>query len=133
MEREIQEHPVRGVEVDSKTRCAHYNTERDVVALRFACCDAYYPCFRCHEAVADHPAERLLAEGDEAAVLCGACGAELTPREFVGGEHRCPDCGAAFNPGCADHYDQYFNFGDRPPSSETILDGPDGTEAQSRE
>jgi len=110
MEREIGEVVVRGVEVDSETRCAHYDTERDVVALTFACCDAYYPCFRCHEAVADHDAKRLSVESSESAVLCGACGAELTPREFVSGDHECPDCGAAFNSGCADHYERYFAF-----------------------
>jgi uncharacterized CHY-type Zn-finger protein len=48
-------------------------------------------------------------------VLCGECGAGLTPREFVDGDdgtddHECPDCGAAFNPGCADHYERYFAF-----------------------
>ncbi|NHN61179.1 MULTISPECIES: CHY zinc finger protein [Halorussus] len=110
MEREIHGHRVRGVDVDSETRCAHYDTDRDVVALRFACCEAYYPCFRCHEATADHEAERLPMESSASAVLCGVCGAELTAREFVDGAHECPDCGAAFNPGCADHYEQYFVF-----------------------
>ncbi|WP_115864728.1 CHY zinc finger protein [Halorussus litoreus] len=110
MEREIGGVQVRGVEVDAETRCAHYDTERDVVALKFACCDAYYPCFRCHEAVEDHDPERLSVESSASAVLCGACGAELTPREFVNGDHECPDCGAAFNPGCADHYERYFAF-----------------------
>jgi len=113
MEREIADATVRGVAVDSETRCAHYDTDRDVVALRFACCEAYYPCFRCHEAVADHDAERLSVERPEQAVLCGECGAGLTPREFVtGDDHACPDCGAAFNPGCANHYDRYFALGE---------------------
>ncbi|WP_135852212.1 CHY zinc finger protein [Halorussus salinus] len=110
MERNIHGQSIRGVEVGPETRCAHYDSERDVVALRFACCEAYFPCFRCHDAVADHEAERLSVESGEAAVLCGVCGSGLTPREFVDGEHRCPDCGAAFNPGCGDHYDLYFEF-----------------------
>ena len=112
MEREIEGRTVHGVEVGPETRCAHYDTERDVVALRFACCEAFYPCFRCHEAVADHEAERLLVESLESAVLCGVCGTELTPEEFVTGDHECPDCGVAFNPGCADHYERYFELGD---------------------
>jgi|SRR6056297_3034063 len=112
MERHVHGHAVRGVAVDPATRCAHYDSDRDVVALRFACCDAYYPCFRCHEAVADHDAERLPVESPDPAVLCGACGVELTPREFVDGTHECPDCGTAFNPGCGDHYDRYFVFGE---------------------
>ncbi|WP_135823241.1 CHY zinc finger protein [Halorussus ruber] len=118
MECEIHGHRVRGVEVDSETRCAHYDTDRDVVALRFACCGGFYPCFRCHEAVADrdgdgtgdHEVERLSVESDAIAALCGVCGAGLTPREFVDGDHECPECGAAFNPGCADHYELYFDF-----------------------
>ena len=101
-------HEVRGVDVDGETRCAHYGTERDVVALRFGCCESYYPCFRCHAAVVDHEAERWPAgrRGDPAA-LCGVCGAELTVDRYVAVD-ACPDCGAAFNPGCADHYDRYF-------------------------
>ena len=35
---------LRGVGLDAQTRCAHYATARDVVALRFACCPAY--CWR---------------------------------------------------------------------------------------
>lgn len=100
---------VRGVGVESETRCAHYAGDRDVVAVRFACCDAYYPCFECHEAVADHPADPIPAAAfDEAGVLCGACGAALTVREYLDCGFSCPDCGAAFNPGCAAHYDRYF-------------------------
>jgi uncharacterized CHY-type Zn-finger protein len=117
MEREIEGRTVRGVGIGPETRCAHYGTERDVVALRFACCEAFYPCIRCHEAVVDHPAERLPVESGASAVLCGVCGAELTPEEFVTRDpddeaenHDCPGCGAAFNPGCADHYERYFTF-----------------------
>lgn len=111
-EREVGGHTVRGVSVDPKTRCAHYDSERDVVALRFACCDAYWPCYRCHEALADHGPERLPVDGSTDAALCGVCGSTLTAREFVDGDHECPDCGAAFNPGCADHYESYFEFSD---------------------
>ena len=110
MEREVRGFRVCGVEIGPETRCTHYGSEQDVVALQFACCDAYYPCFRCHDAVADHDVERLPVESGEPAVLCGVCGATLTAREFVDGDHACPDCGAAFNPGCADHYDRYFQL-----------------------
>ena len=47
---------LRGVGLDAQTRCAHYATARDVVALRFACCPAYWSCHRCHAELADHPA-----------------------------------------------------------------------------
>lgn len=101
---------VRGVGVDGETRCAHYDAPRDVVAIKFACCGTYFPCFRCHEAVADHDAERRPRDAfDEAAVLCGACGAALSVREYLDADDACPHCGAGFNPGCANHYDRYFD------------------------
>lgn len=100
---------VAGVDVDPETRCAHYDGDRDVVAFRFPCCDTYYPCHACHEAVADHEADVIPASaGDEPAVLCGACGTELSPRAYLDSDHTCPACDAAFNPGCRTHYDRYF-------------------------
>lgn len=105
----IGDRTVYGVDVDSETRCAHYRTERDVVAFRFACCERYYPCFRCHEAVADHeavpwPRDRF----DEPSVLCGGCATELTVPDYLAADYDCPSCGAPFNPGCAKHADLYF-------------------------
>jgi uncharacterized CHY-type Zn-finger protein len=103
------DHLVVGVEVDDQTRCAHYHTDRDVVAIRFACCETYYPCFRCHEACVDHQPERWPRDRfDESAVLCGGCGTELSVREYLDADHQCPDCGIAFNPGCRQHADRYF-------------------------
>lgn len=109
MERRIHGHPVRGVGVGPETRCAHYAGERDVIAIRFACCGTYYPCFRCHGAVADHPSERWPREAfDRPAVLCGVCGRELAVEAYLTGDSRCPDCGAGFNPGCRTHRHRYF-------------------------
>lgn len=100
---------VRGVDLDSKTRCAHYDSARDVIAIRFPCCDAYYACHECHAECADHDAERWPADArGERAVLCGVCGTELTIATYFACEHACPDCAAAFNPGCANHYRIYF-------------------------
>ncbi|GAA0247727.1 CHY zinc finger protein [Haladaptatus pallidirubidus] len=100
---------VRGVKVDAETRCSHYDTERDVIAIRFPCCNEYYPCFRCHDEVAGHSRETWPENRRDAeAVLCGACGSELTIAEYLGCESQCPDCGTAFNPGCANHYHLYF-------------------------
>jgi uncharacterized CHY-type Zn-finger protein len=131
--------PLAGVAVDDETRCAHYHGDRDVVAMRFACCDRYYPCAGCHEAVTDHTPERLPPDRfDEPAVLCGVCGTRLSVREYravltdgeadgsededagEGGagsgrgvaDPRCPDCGAGFNPGCLAHLDRYFAIGE---------------------
>ncbi|WP_129112853.1 CHY zinc finger protein [Halegenticoccus tardaugens] len=101
--------PLRGVDVDDETRCAHYRTDRDVVAIKFACCGVYYPCHRCHEALADHDPERWGADDrDEPAVRCGVCGAELAVDAYLTSGHRCPDCDAPFNPGCEAHRSLYF-------------------------
>ena len=103
--------PLRGVDVAPDTRCAHYDDPHDVIAIRFACCEVYHPCFRCHRAVTDHAPMRWPAERrDEPAVLCGACGTTITARAYQTADHECPYCGAAFNPGCRAHWDRYFAF-----------------------
>lgn len=102
------DHEVRGVDIDDETRCAHYGTERDIVALKFACCETYFSCYRCHEELTDHDAEKWpLERRSEPAVLCGACETELAVQEYLGID-ACPACEADFNPACADHYHLYF-------------------------
>jgi len=101
--------PLRGVAVDGETRCAHYASPVDVVAMRFGCCETYFPCFRCHEATTDHEARPWPGDRfDEPAVLCGACRSELSVTEYRSADEECPACGAAFNPDCRGHYDRYF-------------------------
>jgi uncharacterized CHY-type Zn-finger protein len=76
------------------------------------CCGHYYACRDCHAALADHPgAVWAAAEWDQRAVRCGACGAELTIREYLACGAECPACRAPFNPRCAQHYDSYFEMG----------------------
>jgi len=100
---------VVGLNVDDQTRCAHYRTHRDVIAIRFACCETYYPCFECHAACVDHEAAQWPRHRfDEPTVLCGVCGTELSIETYLDCDHQCPDCGAAFNPGCRRHADRYF-------------------------
>lgn len=104
--------PLRGLQVDPETRCAHYDGPRDVIAIRFACCEVYYPCFRCHRTVANHAPVRWPRERRrDPAVLCGVCGTTMTADAYRRDAHSCPHCGAAFNPGCAAHWDRYFAFG----------------------
>jgi len=70
----------------------------------------FYPCHACHDAVADHDAERWPRSSfDAPAILCGACGTVLSVETYLDAEHACPDCGHAFNPGCAAHADRYFD------------------------
>jgi uncharacterized CHY-type Zn-finger protein len=100
---------LRGIEVDGETHCTHYNTERDVIAIRFRCCDVFYPCFECHEACCAHEAMRWSPERfGEPAVLCGVCDEVLRIETYLACDHRCPNCEAPFNPGCANHWDRYF-------------------------
>jgi len=99
---------VYGLPVDLETRCVHWHEATDVVAIRFRCCGRVYPCFDCHEAVADHPAEQWpVAEQSAHAILCGACGATLPIVEYLAAE-ACPACAAPFNPGCRLHRHLYF-------------------------
>ena len=100
--------PVYGLPVDTETRCIHYHGETDVIAIRFRCCDRFYPCHACHDAVADHtPRVWGVDEREANAVLCGECGAELSIERYLGVE-ACPNCGADFNPGCRLHRHLYF-------------------------
>jgi uncharacterized CHY-type Zn-finger protein len=103
---------VRGVELDAQTRCAHYRTERDIIAIKMKCCGIYYACKDCHETLAGHGIRVWPhAEWSEKAVLCGACGHEMNIEQYMASGYACPACGAAFNPGCRKHYQFYFEAG----------------------
>ena len=102
---------VRGVNLDPNTRCEHYRGPTDIVAIKMKCCGVYYACKDCHAALADHEIE-VWPESDwnQEAILCGACGAELTIRQYMQGESRCAVCRADFNPKCTNHYHFYFQM-----------------------
>jgi uncharacterized CHY-type Zn-finger protein len=103
---------VRGVELDPQTRCEHYRGRTDIIAIKMKCCGVYYACKDCHAALSDHEIEVWPRnEWTERAVLCGECGSELSIEKYMGCEFRCPSCGAAFNPGCRNHYRFYFDMG----------------------
>src|SRR5207248_622732 len=79
------------------------------IAIKFACCGKWFPCHQCHAERADHTASLWSREHfDEGAVLCGACGHQLTIREYLDSGSVCPRCGRQFNPGCARHHYFYF-------------------------
>ena len=101
---------IYGEEFDQQTRCAHYHSELDIIAIKFYCCDKWFPCFECHAAMADHASQVWPHDKfDEPAVLCGACGHQLTVRQYLDCGSKCPGCGALFNPGCAKHSHLYFS------------------------
>ena len=100
---------VHGLNVNARTQCAHYHSERDLIAIRHKCCGEYYACIACHAALAGHPpAVWPRTERAARAVLCGNCHHELTISEYLACDNTCPHCQAAFNPGCANHYHLYF-------------------------
>jgi uncharacterized CHY-type Zn-finger protein len=111
--REIRGELVHGRLVDGETRCAHYDSVLDLIAIKFKCCGHWFACFECHKEQADHrELQWTRREFGERAVLCGRCGRQLTIREYMQCEFRCPACSTAFNPGCAKHYDLYFEMAD---------------------
>ncbi|KAF8853196.1 zinc finger CHY domain-containing protein [Acephala macrosclerotiorum] len=100
---------VHGLEVSSKTQCAHWHSERDIIAIKHKCCSLYYACISCHEAIAGH--DNQVWPNDEhatKAVLCGNCRHELSITEYLECGNTCTMCQAAFNPGCRNHYHLYF-------------------------
>jgi len=102
---------VNGVDVDAQTRCAHYHSPVDIIAIQFPCCGDYYSCYRCHEDMAGHPAAKWPRDQfHHNAILCGACGSELTINQYLASRFRCPSCNAQFNEGCAKHYALYFEI-----------------------
>ena len=109
MSRRIHGVDVVGLDVDPQTRCGHYGGSTDVIAIKFKCCDTWYPCIDCHRALADHEPEVWpIGERDEPAVLCGVCGNQLGISIYLNSDSTCPCCGAGFNPGCKLHHHLYF-------------------------
>jgi len=102
---------VHGVDVDPASRCAHYHSPRDVVAIRMKCCGHYYACKDCHAALAGHAVQRWPRdERDARAVMCGVCGTEMRIRDYLESAEACPACNAPFNPGCRAHHHFYFEM-----------------------
>ncbi len=99
---------VFGQTVDDETRCVHYRTPADIVAIKFACCGRFYPCFLCHTAGETHPARQWPAsEWSEPAILCGVCRGTVSITDYRQ-VTRCPHCSAPFNDGCRAHAHLYF-------------------------
>lgn len=97
------------MEVDAETRCVHYRTPLDVIAIKMPCCGVYYACKDCHATLAGHEARVWpRSEWNTRAILCGACGHELTIHEYMSSSYACPHCKARFNPGCKKHSLFYF-------------------------
>ncbi len=102
---------LKGKLTDDQTRCVHYHSPLDIIAIRFKCCGDYYPCYQCHEEGTDHAAiPWSTEERDEKAILCGVCKTELTIQEYFNSGNTCPECKSAFNSNCSRHYHLYFDI-----------------------
>ena len=100
---------VKGKIFDNETRCEHYRSPLDVIAIKFKCCREYYPCYECHKETANHKAQVWKKQDqDTKAILCGVCKNELTIQEYLYSNSHCPYCNAAFNPKCTTHHHLYF-------------------------
>jgi uncharacterized CHY-type Zn-finger protein len=100
---------VRGLALDAQSRCVHYHSPLDIIAIRMRCCRLYYACRECHDELAGHATEVWpKTEWDQKAILCGACGLEISIHDYLACENRCGACGSAFNPGCKTHHHLYF-------------------------
>ena len=99
---------IHGLLVDQQTRCQHYHQKEDVVAIKFKCCQKYYPCYQCHEVCEEHSMKQWDRDDvEQVAVFCGMCKTEMTINAYLSSS-QCPYCQASFNPGCAKHYNKYF-------------------------
>lgn len=105
----IHGHIVKGNDVDSETRCHHYHSEIDRIAIKFYCCNTYFPCFSCHDEFGcESPQVWPISQFDQKAILCGSCGHELTIEDYLSCNSTCPSCKSLFNPGCSLHKHLYF-------------------------
>jgi uncharacterized CHY-type Zn-finger protein len=100
---------VKGLVIDEFTRCVHYHSELDVIAIKFNCCGDFYPCYECHQETAGHEATVWEREAwNEKAILCGRCKNLMTIHEYIGCGYQCPSCKVNFNPKCSNHNHLYF-------------------------
>jgi len=102
--------PVYGQVIDGDTRCKHYHSPRDIVAIKFRCCKKYYPCYQCHNEAENHKISIWGKEDYETRViLCGVCQYQLTIYEYKN-VARCPQCESELNPYCSQHFHLYFEL-----------------------
>lgn len=94
-----------GLDLDEASRCRHYHTHLDIVAIKCATCRKFYACYHCHDALESHsfaPTDTT----ENRPVLCGSCRQTLTRVAYQKGT--CPYCQAPFNPKCHKHTAIYF-------------------------
>lgn len=100
--------PIFGDLLDGETRCLHYHSPKDIIALKCFTCRRYYPCYQCHETYETHAYQPYPSWLGDEVVFCGACQTGLTISAYRQGGGFCLNCSASFNPGCKAHEHIYF-------------------------
>lgn len=101
---------IYGKLIDDETRCVHYHSEKDIVALQCATCRKFYPCYQCHNEAENHRFHVWQSnQFHENAVYCGHCRSTLSIHSYLN-TTKCPQCHHSFNPNCAKHYHLYFQI-----------------------
>lgn len=94
--------------IDNQTRCKHYFGEKDIIAIKFKCCNKYYPCYKCHQENETHEIEVWKKENyNEFCILCGVCKNEHSLNQYLNTNY-CLYCKSDFNERCEMHYHLYF-------------------------
>ena len=100
---------IKGKTIDAHSRCEHYHSALDIIAVKMKCCNEYYACIDCHNETAHHTSQVWKKDDfDTRAILCGNCYYELTIQEYLDSHYQCPNCRAAFNLKCSNHNHFYF-------------------------
>ncbi|KAF2011476.1 hypothetical protein BU24DRAFT_281853 [Aaosphaeria arxii CBS 175.79] len=108
---------VHGLSVTPLTQCTHWHSPLDIIAIKHFCCQKFYACISCHDALESHASapwpkevyeKDASNEGGQGAVLCGKCKHVLGVSEYLGCGSQCTKCGSGFNPGCKLHWGLYF-------------------------
>src|SRR5699024_8847876 len=96
--------------VDDESRCTHYHTPLDIIAIKFKCCNKFYSCYKCHNENENHEIIRWEKdEFDEQAIICGVCNQTRSTNDYMLSEV-CQHCSAIFNHRCKYHHHIYFKI-----------------------
>ena len=100
---------IYGLLVDNQSRCQHYHTELDIVALKCFDCLKYYACYQCHDRLGGTHSFRAYPchLKQDKVLICGVYQHEMVIDEYQEAIV-CPNCHSAFNLACSKHYDIYF-------------------------
>lgn len=99
---------IHGNLIDGKGRCIHYYSEKDIVAIKFKCCNKFYACHLCHAENENH--QTILWQSTETkkkVVACGTCLESISIGVYKE-VTKCPYCHSNFNPNCSKHHHLYF-------------------------